>query len=300
MFQRLLVTLDGTAQAATALPVVRSLAVATGAAVVLLRVLPATRTSADQQRAAAEQNLRHIADELASAGLQVTARIREGDPASEIIEEVHSSAADGIVLAARAHAGPGQPPLGHVPEQVVARSPVPVLTVRPGGRRVTHIETLLVPMRGHPGSTMALGVAVKLARAVGARSVLLEVIGSVPTYVYEGGLLAGSIDPDWEQASRDSAQTRLESVASRLRATGIRAEGQVRMGPMPATLLDTADELGADIIVITSHAQEPPSTAAVSSLASQILRVARQPVLLIRHEVLQRTPARQSEHAGMA
>ena len=300
MFQRLLVTLDGTAQAAAALPVVRGLAVATGAAVVLLRVLPPTLASAVQQRAAAEQNLRHIADELASAGLHVTASVRDGDPVSEILDEVHSSAADGIVLAARAHAGPGQPPLGHVPERVIARSPVPILTVRPGGRRVTHIETLLVPMRGHPGSTMALGVAVKLARTVGARIVLLEVIGSVPTYVYEGGLLAGSIDPDWEQASRDSAQTRLESIASRLRATGIRAEGQVRIGPMPATLLDAADELGADIIVMTSHAQEPPSTAAVSSLASQILRVARQPVLLIRHEVLQRTAALQSVHVGAA
>ena len=61
-----------------------------------------------------------------------------------------------------------------------------------------------------------------------------------------------------------------------------------------------ADELGADIIVMTSHAQEPPSTVAVSSLASQILRVARQPVLLIRHEVLRRTPAPQFVQPGVA
>jgi nucleotide-binding universal stress UspA family protein len=280
MFRRMVVLLDGSPEAATALPMARTLALATGAEIELLRVVPS-------ESAAAGRYLEGIAEELSASGVRVSTCVRKGDPRTQILAELRPDGVDQVVMAVRAHASPGQEPLGHLAEALVEKSPAPVLVVPPGGHPVRHIKTLLVPMRGHPGSTMALGAAVKLARATGASLVLLEVMGSVPAYMYEGGLLAGSLDPEWELTARANAQTLLDTIAARLRVSGIAAQAQVRVGSMPATLLEAADEIEADMIVITTHAQEPPANAALGSTASRLLRIAHQPVLLIRHEVLE-------------
>jgi len=286
MFRRLLVALDGTTQAAAALPLARTLATVTDAEMLLLRVTPVATTSTPHQLAAeATHYLNGLALELSGAGLRVTARVREGDPLSEILTEVQSAMADLLVLAARRAAERDEGPLSGLPEALVEQCPVPVLTVNSGAQPIERIRRLLVPTRGHPGGTIALGAAVRLAQATGAEITLLDVIGSVPAYMYEGGLLASSIDPEWELASRTSAQAYLDEIAGRLRAAGIGAEGQVRIGTVPDTLLETADEVGADSIVIAAHAHEPPPPTPPVSLASRLLRIARQPVLVIRHGV---------------
>jgi nucleotide-binding universal stress UspA family protein len=53
---------------------------------------------------------------------------------------------------------------------VIAHSTVPVILVRPGGRQVTRIRTLLVPLDGSPGGKRALAAAALLARQHGARA----------------------------------------------------------------------------------------------------------------------------------
>ncbi len=287
MFSKLLVTLDGTPQAAAALPLARCVAQATGAELTLLQVVPDGGDRLVEQKVTeAQQYLSRIARELTGSGLRVQTRVRQGDPLREILWETRSEQHDLVVMAARARAGRGEERLGHLAEAVVTGCPVPVLTMRPGGHRVTRISTVLVPMRGHIGSTLALGAAVKLARAVKAKLVLLEVLEAVPAYIYEGGMLAGAIDPEWEQEARADAHLHLDKLADRLVSTGIQAEGQVRIGLAPEALVQAADEFDADLIVMTTHAHEHPSPAALGSVASSVLRTSRRPVLLIRHETL--------------
>jgi nucleotide-binding universal stress UspA family protein len=106
-------------------------------------------------------------------------------------------------------------------------------------------KTILVPVDlAHPelGSEM-----LALARAVaqdGARIVLLNVLESIPAYV-ASQLPAGLIAEQQEKA-----REKLESIA---REAGLDAEVEVRSGHASTAILDDAERIGADLIVIASH-----------------------------------------------
>jgi nucleotide-binding universal stress UspA family protein len=88
--------------------------------------------------------------------------------------------------------------LGSVAERVVAASPVPVLLLRPGGRAMTALRTILVPVDGSPGGALALASAIALAEAANARLVLVQVVVPVLAYRTGGAWIYGAglyVDP---------------------------------------------------------------------------------------------------------
>jgi nucleotide-binding universal stress UspA family protein len=157
-FKRVLAPLDGSTQSAVALPLARTLATATGAEIVLLRVVPEQMLGPDPvARAEAEHALARIAAELGAAGVRVTTTVQAGaNAADEIVTAVRRQDADLVVMATHGRAGLSRAVLGSVAERVVAESPVPVALLRPGGHRVSRISTLLVPVDGSPGGSLAL------------------------------------------------------------------------------------------------------------------------------------------------
>ncbi len=287
MFKKLLVPLDGSSRSAVALPLARTLAKATGGEIVLVRVIPDDLLGADPMvRAEAENSLAQIAKELAGAGVHVTTIVQAGaNPAADITATVRRQGADLVVMATHGRTGLRRAVLGSVAERVLAESPVPVALLRPGGHRVTHVTTLLVPVDGSPGASVALGLAVPLARTTRARIVLLDVVGSVLQYA---GLMAAGMapvapDPAWDDEALAAARSYVEGLSARLRKAGIEAEGRAVLGRAGATIVETANDVGADLIVMSTHALTGPARALLGSTADEVVREARRPVLLIRH-----------------
>jgi nucleotide-binding universal stress UspA family protein len=181
--------------------------------------------------------------------------------------------------------------LGSVAKRVVAESPVPVLLLRPGGHRVTHLTTVLIPVDGSPGSALALGTAAPLAQATGARIVLLQVILFLPSAHVHPWV---TINHRWEEEALESARGYVEGLASRLREAGITAEGRAVVGrreelpvdrptgSIPRTIAETANDVGADLIVMSTHALMGAERARLGSVADEVVRTARRPVLLVR------------------
>ena len=90
MFEKLLVPLDGSAQAAVALPLARALAQQTGAAVRLLRVMPPPGSGAtDQGGIDAKTNLSEIAAELTDGGVRVDTGVRPDDDPGAALRQAH-------------------------------------------------------------------------------------------------------------------------------------------------------------------------------------------------------------------
>ncbi len=288
MFTKLLVPLDGTAEAAVALPPARGLAVATHASVVLLRTIPTGQDAfASQDADLAAEYLKGVQRELAGAGIPVTTSVRRGEPAEEIVGEAVAHNADLIVMATHGRSGVGRMVLGSVATAVLERSPIPLMLMRPGGRRTTEIKRLFVPVDGTPGGSLALGAAVGLARATGAKIFLLEVVVPVPAYAYEampGATLGGYVDTQWDLEAQDSARGYVDGLAARLRATGIDAEGHARVGAVAETLAAAAKEVDADVLVMSTHALTGPARALLGSVADEMVRRADRPVLVVRRE----------------
>jgi Universal stress protein family len=81
-------------------------------------------------------------------------------------------------------------PYSEACEQVLRSGSVPVILLRPGGRRITDVRRLLVPVDGSPGGALALATAVGLARATSASISLVEVAMPIPIHIlaaYEYG-----------------------------------------------------------------------------------------------------------------
>ena len=78
----------------------------------------------------AEQQLDTHAAPLRASGLAVETYVREGYPATVIVEEAQSLGSDLIVIGTHGHSGLKHLLLGSIAERVVQKAPCPVLTVK--------------------------------------------------------------------------------------------------------------------------------------------------------------------------
>ncbi len=73
-------------------------------------------------------------DRLKALGLEADRKVRQGDPATEILAEIREGGYDLVVLASDGEGSVEEPRLGSVSDEVVRSAPVSVLLVRGGGR----------------------------------------------------------------------------------------------------------------------------------------------------------------------
>jgi len=291
VFTKMLVPLDGTSEAMAALAPARTLATATGAVVCLLMAIESDASGSDHSRATAD--LEVVAQGLRHAGIDVSTCVRRGAPAAEIIVAAAELQADLVVMTTHARSGLTRAFLGSVAQHVVAASPVPVLLLPPGGHPMTRLGVVLVPVDGSLGGALALASAVPLARSTGARVVLLDVV--VPFVAYmttnASGFGDGSLyfDENWDAEALEAANRYVSGLAARLQHTGIQAEGKAITGQalhpsmaVAEAIIKTADEVDADLIVMSTHALTGPARALLGSVADAVVRNAHRAVLLPR------------------
>src|SRR5262245_17712105 len=134
----ILVPLDGSMLAETALPAACSLARRDGAVISLLRAaevmtLPGADTIEAQVMAIqeAEAYLATVVQRLAAKGLdRVETHVWYGPPAASIVEAAAEHKIDLIVMSTHGHSGLGRLVFGSVAESVLRGTRVPILIVR--------------------------------------------------------------------------------------------------------------------------------------------------------------------------
>jgi nucleotide-binding universal stress UspA family protein len=152
MYTKILVPLDGSPEAAAALPHAEALAARFGATLTLLRVVspaavlpvvaPATpplmhpagvvdaTPLLEADRREAERDLEATAQALAARGLAVSPERVEGEPAEAILRRARELPADVIVMTTHGRGGLGRLLFGGVADSVLRSAPCPVLMVR--------------------------------------------------------------------------------------------------------------------------------------------------------------------------
>jgi nucleotide-binding universal stress UspA family protein len=292
MFTRVLVPLDGTPAAEGVIPTARALAHATGAEIVLLRVLSVWHHRHDDPEViGAREYLSRFADDLTGDGIRAVTVVigaisRVEDLPAAIVAEARTRRADLLLMTTRGRGGLARAILGSAAEGVLAHSPIPVMLLRPGGRRLARIGTLVVPVDGSPGGQVALDVAAKLARRTSARIILVQVASPasrrdqapIEDISADGGVLCGDQRDDAYMA----AYHFVTGQAGKLVETGVATEGRVTRGPVAESIVKRADDVGADLIVMSTHARTGPKRAILGSVADAVVRAANVPVLLVR------------------
>jgi len=282
MFRHILLATDDQQVAQKSLAATSLLAKELGSAITILRVLSPTASAAEQEKAAVD--LHEVRERLAAQGVSVSTSLRDGDPAEEILAEAVLSGVDLLVMGTRGLSGLKRALLGSVTSAVIAKAPIPILLVAPDSLSLSSLETLMVPMDGSTGSKNALRVAERLAQSAGARLVLAQVVVPVSLYAYAALTEepAAYVDPDWEQRALVEAREYVSRTAADLSAAGIRSEGVARIGDVSGALADIAQSRHADLVVMATHGRSGAARAVLGSIADEMVRESRLPILLVR------------------
>jgi nucleotide-binding universal stress UspA family protein len=140
-------------------------------------------------------------------------------------------------------------------------------------------KSILVPTDLSDGAEEALDYALELANKFGATVHLLNVIGIPALGVPELGVALTSSVID--SMIRDN-QVALEALADRKR--GIAPIGQIllRTGDARDSIVQTAKDVHADLVVMGTHGRRGVSRALLGSVTESVIRKSPCPVLTIR------------------
>jgi nucleotide-binding universal stress UspA family protein len=277
-FARVLVPLDGSELALKVLGTVEALVAHGATEVTLLRVVE-PRSAHDQDPGpAAELVHERQADEARERlgpDVRVRVELARGAAADEVVRFARATGQDLIAMSTHGRSGPGRWLRGSVAEAVLRTTDVPLLLCnpvaleRPAGRG---FERILVPL---DGSAHAEAVLPSVERVAAACDALVTLLIVEPLAVTE--LPAPVVAAPWDPAAQ---ALRLRPVVERLEQKGLRADADAACGGVVAGVLQAAAD--ADLLAMTTHGRSGLSRLWSGSVAEQVLREARCPLLVVR------------------
>jgi len=137
----------------------------------------------------------------------------------------------------------------------------------------------LVPLDGSMIAEAIVPFILEIAGPLDMEVALLRVVVPAPPVVFEGSshVIVDDIDK-----LRAEAEEYLASIATALRARGVRVTIHVRAGDAVSQILAGAHEVDADLIAMTTHGRGGLGRLMFGSIAEAVLRQAEIPVFLMR------------------
>jgi nucleotide-binding universal stress UspA family protein len=150
------------------------------------------------------------------------------------------------------------------------------------------MKTIIVPLDGSALAEQVLPYVIPLAQALQAGVRLLQVVAPALRVAGlqegdwdEGGALGSYERVDW-QTPREYAECYLAAHAARLRAAGLSAVGEVRFGEAADVIAEVAADRRTALVAMATHGYSGLRRWALGSVAEQVVRASRAPVLLVR------------------
>lgn len=142
------------------------------------------------------------------------------------------------------------------------------------------MKTLLVPVDLSRVSNRVCIVACDLARAAGAKLVLLHVVPPQSIALRAYGFAAAEVRTMMAGLEKREMR-RLLALARRCEQRGVKVQAILRTGVPAATVLAKAASLRAAMIVLGSHGHSAAFDLVVGSTAQKILRKSSVPVVVV-------------------
>jgi nucleotide-binding universal stress UspA family protein len=143
---------------------------------------------------------------------------------------------------------------------------------------VLTLRQILVPVDFTETSDRALGYSVELARKFDAAVAIMHAY-QIPVYGFPDGAYITTADVA-SQISNVS-QARLDSLVDSQKLANVPMVGILRDGVAWEEINSVADEIHADLIIIGTHGRRGLARALLGSVAENVIRTAKVPVLVI-------------------
>lgn len=264
MVQRILAAVDGTPASESILPYLETLLRCQDADVTFVRVVP---HGSPKEIHKAYVYLNQLSAGLGRKGAVVDSQVLAGQPAAQIVGYAARGPCDLIVMCTR-KTGLRRIVLGSVAEEVLRKSPVPVLAVHPQPKNGAGIEIrrILVPLDGSHRSASILPPVAALAKATGAKLVFTTVVEPRAKEDYPVEVVAKNLFKEQKELHREGLQTEL----------------CIRFGDPAAEILALGEAMKVDLIALSTHGRTGLERVRYGSVAESILRKGAPPLLVLR------------------
>ena len=297
-YSSIIVPLDGSATAESAIPLAIAIAQRGGARVTLVHVhdggvlaanAPMTDSAwEDARRAEMGDALRATAERLGrETELDVTAVTLRGSAATALVQHAIDHAADLIVMTTHGRSGFSHAWFGSVAERVIHAATTAVLIVRAGEHARTDVAEplfrhILLPIDREPSGAEAMQRALTLGTDGQTTYTLLTVVSALPALPppYPTiGIVAG--DPDSKHRGAEAAGV-LARIAGGAGITGAAADLRVVTHERAAPAILDVAAANTDLIVMPTHPRRPFSRALLGSVVDKVMRGSTVPLLILR------------------
>jgi len=142
---------------------------------------------------------------------------------------------------------------------------------------------ILMPTDGSEHSERAVERGIELAKLCGAKVTGIHVMPDYRMLIASEGMVSPNVDDKIEEQAREQATRFLDFVQRAADAAGVPCETLIARGQHPYdAIVDTANEHGCDLIVMTSRFRKGLTALIMRSEASRVLHRASIPVLTFR------------------
>ena len=204
----------------------------------------------------------------------VESRLEIGTPAEVIVSSAERERIDLVVMGARGLSPTKEIVFGSVSHRVAAHATGSVLTVP---APMPALRKVLLAIEGREDADRAIAFFMKKPFKNAVAVDVLTVLSLPPGRWRQ----TADSEPLKDMAFR-SAQRFVEDIAARLSIVQCCAIPVAKMGSPAATILQHAEDLRPDLIMVGSHTGNNISRFLLGSVSHKVLHTSRRPVLIIR------------------
>ena len=296
MFDRVLVTLDGSKLAEQMLPYAMLLARGLKAHLELLRIIepvgPDVASSAGGEqmdeaivgmRAGAQGYLDGVAAPLKGSTMPVSCTVQEGPPAVQIVTEAERQPGTLVAMSTRGRSGAARWLLGSVTDKVLRAADCPLLTVRARDEgaavQEVRLSRLIVPLDGSAVAEAVLPYVIGMARGLDLDVTLIRVQTFNVQYME-----VLPVAPDtWVEEVEGHAMEYLSGVGKSLREKGVQTVEERLLHGVPAVgIVQMTREYTGSLVAMTTHGRSGLGRWIVGSVTDRVVRDSGAPVLVVR------------------
>ena len=220
-----------------------------------------------------------VAAKTGRTGKDVRLLVESGAPHATIVRKAEELGAGLVVVGSHGAEGFGRRLLGNVADRVVRHAHCPVLVARwqPGKGKILVATDLSDP------SFPAIDAGAELAKGTGAELTLLHVVERVDE-AFRARAWGGEIAwPDPAPLTSDEVQRRVGDTLRALASNrGIAADVRVMEGSPAAAIVQAAEDLSAELIVVGCHGRTGLLRMLLGSVAERVVAAAPCSVLAVR------------------
>ncbi|MFC2003771.1 universal stress protein [Chloroflexota bacterium] len=290
MFNRILVPLDGSKLAESALPYAEELAGAFNSEIALLFVCDTPRCKYRYEHQVyvdkmAELTRNNLEGERPKTSVKPV--VVEGHPATEISDYADQNDISLIVMATHGRTGIMSWAMGSIANKVLDRVRIPILLIRgvSGAEEAGQMMCfgrIMLPLDGSEAGEAALPYVIEIANKLYPEIILLQVVAPGQHVHTVGGLDYVRFTEQQVASMTADAKDCLGQVGNKLTRIKATVRPELKFGDPAEEIIKLAGEMGACMVAMSTHGHSGIDRWTFGSVTHKVLHSGNTPLLLVR------------------